>query len=138
VELIEWRSIDLHSINSKSTFRPPQSGKRMASYSACILGVRLRYWRHGEHGGQLCCSQGSHHRIGTSICGRGHSTSSRPGDAPSIDWAVSSQRVTRSGSGVMTLKTANYTISGVASMDLYVPPQGEGYTGRPKLVVLCA
>ncbi len=50
VELIEWRSINLHSINSKSTFRPTQSGKRMTSYSACILGVRLRYWRHGEHG----------------------------------------------------------------------------------------
>jgi hypothetical protein len=50
VELIEWRSIDLHSIDFKSTFHPPQSSKGMAPYSACILGVRLRYWRHGEHG----------------------------------------------------------------------------------------
>jgi hypothetical protein len=50
VELIEWRSIDLHSINSKSTFRSSQSSKRTASDSACILGVRLRYWRHGEYG----------------------------------------------------------------------------------------
>ncbi len=50
MELIEWRSIDLHSINSISTFRPTQSGKRMTSYSTCILGVRLRYRHHGEHG----------------------------------------------------------------------------------------
>jgi hypothetical protein len=50
VELIEWRSIDLHSIDSKSTFHPPQSGKCTGTYSACNLGVRLRYQRHGEHG----------------------------------------------------------------------------------------
>jgi hypothetical protein len=50
VELIEWRSIDLLSIDFKSTFRPPQSGKCTGTYSACILGVRLRYWHHGEHG----------------------------------------------------------------------------------------
>ncbi len=31
VELIEWRSVDLHSINSKSTFRPPQGGKHMGT-----------------------------------------------------------------------------------------------------------
>jgi len=37
-------------INSKSTFRPPQSRKGTITYSACVLlGVRLRYWRHGEH-----------------------------------------------------------------------------------------
>jgi hypothetical protein len=54
VELIEWRTIDLHSINSKSTFRPPQSGKRMGTYSACILGVKLRYQCHGKH--IYCCS----------------------------------------------------------------------------------
>jgi hypothetical protein len=48
VELIEWRSIDLHLIDSKSTFRPPQSSKRMGTYSACVLGVRLRYQRHGK------------------------------------------------------------------------------------------
>jgi hypothetical protein len=41
VEAIGWRSLHLHSINSKSTSRTPQSGKRMESYSACVLGVRL-------------------------------------------------------------------------------------------------
>jgi hypothetical protein len=49
VEVIEWRSVDLHSINSKSTFRPPQGSKHTGTYSACILGVRLRYRRHGKH-----------------------------------------------------------------------------------------
>jgi hypothetical protein len=49
VELIEWRLIDLHSINSKSTFCLLQSGKRTGTYSACILGVRLCYQRHGEN-----------------------------------------------------------------------------------------
>ncbi len=49
VELIEWRSLDLHSINSKSIFHPPQGGKHMENYSACVLGVRLRYRRHGKH-----------------------------------------------------------------------------------------
>jgi hypothetical protein len=49
VELIEWRLVDLHSINSKSTFHPPQGGKHIGTYSACVLGVRLRYWRHGKH-----------------------------------------------------------------------------------------
>ncbi len=53
VELIEWRSIDLHSINSKSTFCPPQSSKRMGTYSACVVGVRLCYQRHGKH--VYCC-----------------------------------------------------------------------------------
>ncbi len=53
VELIEWRSIDLHSIDSNSTFRPPQRGKHMGTYSPCILGIRLRYWHHGEH--VYCC-----------------------------------------------------------------------------------
>ncbi len=50
MELIEWRSIDLQSINSKSTFHPSQSSKRMGIFFACILGVRLHYWHHGEHG----------------------------------------------------------------------------------------
>ncbi len=50
MELIEQRSIDLHSINSKSTFRPSQRGKCTTSYFECILGVRLHYWHHGEHG----------------------------------------------------------------------------------------
>jgi hypothetical protein len=48
-ELIEWRSVDLNSINSKSTFGPPQGNKHMGAYSACILGVRLRYRRHGKN-----------------------------------------------------------------------------------------
>ncbi len=50
VELIEWRSIGLNSIDSKSTIHPPQSGKCMGTYSTCVLGVRLRYRCHGEHG----------------------------------------------------------------------------------------
>ena len=49
VEAIGWRSLHLHLINSKSTLRTPPSGKRMGTYSACVLGVRLRYRRHGEH-----------------------------------------------------------------------------------------
>jgi hypothetical protein len=49
VEAIGWRSLHLHSINSKSTFRTPPSGKRMGSYFACVLGVRLHCLRHGEH-----------------------------------------------------------------------------------------
>ena len=49
LEAIGWKSLHLHSINSKSIFRTPQSGKRMGTYSACVLGVRLRYRRHGKH-----------------------------------------------------------------------------------------
>jgi hypothetical protein len=49
VELIEWRSVDLYSTNYKSIFRPPQGGKHMGTYSACFLGVRLHYRRHGKH-----------------------------------------------------------------------------------------
>ena len=49
VEAIEWRSLHLHSINSKTTFRPPQCRERTGTYSACVLGVRLRYQRHGDH-----------------------------------------------------------------------------------------
>ena len=41
--------IDDQTINSKSTFRPPQSRKGTITYSACVLGVRLHYRRHGEH-----------------------------------------------------------------------------------------
>ncbi len=41
VELIEWRSVDLHSINSKSTFRQPQGNKHMGTYSARVLGVAI-------------------------------------------------------------------------------------------------
>jgi hypothetical protein len=40
---------DNQKINSKSTFRPPQSRKGTITYSACVLGVRLRYRRHGKH-----------------------------------------------------------------------------------------
>jgi hypothetical protein len=49
VEAIGWRSLHLHLINSKLTFRTPQIGKHMGSYSAYVLGARLRYRRHGEH-----------------------------------------------------------------------------------------
>jgi hypothetical protein len=28
---------------------PPTPGKRTGTYSACVLGVRLLYWHHGEH-----------------------------------------------------------------------------------------
>jgi hypothetical protein len=49
VEEIEWRSLHFHSINSKPTFRPPQYIKRTGTYSTCVLGVRLRYRRHGDH-----------------------------------------------------------------------------------------
>ncbi len=50
VELIEWRSIDLCSIDFKSTLCLPQRGKCTGTSSPCLLGVRLRYQRHGEHG----------------------------------------------------------------------------------------
>ena len=40
---------DDQKINSKSTFCPPQSGKGTITDSTCVLGVRLRYWRHGKH-----------------------------------------------------------------------------------------
>ena len=42
---------DNQKINSKSTFRPPQSRKGTITYSACVLRVRLRYRRHGKHVG---------------------------------------------------------------------------------------
>jgi hypothetical protein len=43
VEVIEfeWRSLHLHSINSKPTFRPSKCRKRTGKYSAHVLGVRL-------------------------------------------------------------------------------------------------
>ena len=40
---------DDQTINSKSTFCPPQSRKDTITYSTCVLGVRLRYRRHGKH-----------------------------------------------------------------------------------------
>ncbi len=36
-------------INSKSTFCPSQSRKGTKTYSACVLGKRLRYRCHGAH-----------------------------------------------------------------------------------------
>jgi hypothetical protein len=51
VEETEWRSLHLHSINSKPTFRPPQCQcrERTGTYSACVLGARLRYWGHSDY-----------------------------------------------------------------------------------------
>ena len=40
---------DDQKINSKSTFRPPQSRKGIITYSACVLGVKLHYRCHGKH-----------------------------------------------------------------------------------------
>jgi len=40
---------DDQKINSKYTFHTPQSRKGTITYSACVLGVRLRYWHHGKH-----------------------------------------------------------------------------------------
>ena len=38
---------DHQKINSKSFFCPSQSRKGTETYSACVLGIRLRYWCHG-------------------------------------------------------------------------------------------
>ncbi len=40
---------DDQKINSKSTFCPSMSRKGTRNYSACILGIRLRYRCHGAH-----------------------------------------------------------------------------------------
>ncbi len=40
---------DDQKINSKSTFCPSQRRKGTVTYFACVLGIRLRYWCHGEH-----------------------------------------------------------------------------------------
>jgi hypothetical protein len=45
-KLVEF--FDLDKINSKHMFRPPQSKIRIGTYSACVLGVGLRYRRHDE------------------------------------------------------------------------------------------
>ncbi len=45
-----WCPIIINLFCTSDAFHPPQSGKRTAPYSACILGVRLRYQHHGEHG----------------------------------------------------------------------------------------
>ncbi len=40
---------DNQKINSKFTFCPPQSRNCTGTYSACVLGIGLRYWCHGAH-----------------------------------------------------------------------------------------
>ncbi len=40
---------DDQKINSKSFFCPSQSRKGTGTYSACILGIRLRHRCHGAH-----------------------------------------------------------------------------------------
>ncbi len=40
---------DDKEINSKFPFCPPQSRKGTRTYSACVLGIRLRYQCHGAH-----------------------------------------------------------------------------------------
>ena len=46
---VDWVvAFELHSINSKPTFRSPQCRKRTGNYSAYVLGVTLRYRRHCE------------------------------------------------------------------------------------------
>jgi hypothetical protein len=40
--------LELHKIASKPIFPSPQSSKRAGTYSACILGVRLRYPHHDQ------------------------------------------------------------------------------------------
>jgi len=46
-DLVE--TFELHEITSLPNFRAPRSSKRAGTYSACILGVRLRCQRHGQH-----------------------------------------------------------------------------------------
>jgi hypothetical protein len=40
---------DDQKINSKSTFCQSQNRKGTGTCSACVLGIRLRYWCHGAH-----------------------------------------------------------------------------------------
>jgi hypothetical protein len=40
---------DDQKFNSKSTFCPSHSRKGTGTYSACVLGIRLRYRCHGAH-----------------------------------------------------------------------------------------
>ncbi len=40
---------DNKKINSNSTFCPSQSRKGTGTYSACVLGIRLRYRCHGAN-----------------------------------------------------------------------------------------
>jgi hypothetical protein len=43
-DLVE--TFELHKITSLPYFRAPRSSKRAGTYSACVLGVRLRCQRH--------------------------------------------------------------------------------------------
>jgi hypothetical protein len=45
-DLVEF--FEFHKIDSRPTFRPPRSGRRTGTYSACVLGAGLRYRRHDE------------------------------------------------------------------------------------------
>ncbi len=45
-DLVEF--FELHKIDSRPTFHPPRSERRTGTYSACVLGVGLRYRHHDE------------------------------------------------------------------------------------------
>ena len=45
-DLVE--TIELHEITSLPYFHAPRSSERAGTYSACLLGVRLRCQRHGQ------------------------------------------------------------------------------------------
>jgi hypothetical protein len=45
-DLVEF--YELHKIDARLTFRPHRSRRRTGTYSACVLGVELRYRRHDE------------------------------------------------------------------------------------------
>ena len=45
-DLVE--TFELHEITSLPYFRAPRSSERAGTYSACVLGVRLRCQRHGQ------------------------------------------------------------------------------------------
>jgi len=42
------QTFELHEITSLPYFRAPRRSERAGTYSACILGVRLRCQRHGQ------------------------------------------------------------------------------------------
>ncbi len=41
-------TFELHGITSLPNFRAPKSSERTGTYSACVLGVRLRCQRHDQ------------------------------------------------------------------------------------------
>jgi hypothetical protein len=45
-DLVE--TFELHEITSLPYFRAPRSSERTGTYSACVLGVRLRCQRHDQ------------------------------------------------------------------------------------------